>query len=555
MKKNNLPIYFAVAVVLGILIGVFFGGNSNGLVSFSKNQSQEQKIKRLINFIEQDYVDDVNTEDLLDGAIRQMLGKLDPHSVYIPKENQQANIENMQGNFVGIGVQFRMIKDSIAVIQTITGGPSVRAGIKAGDRILMANEDTLYGKNFRSGIVPKYLKGKPDTEVALQIYRKSKDSLFSVNITRGKVNIKSVDLAYMLNDSVGYIKLDRFARNTYREFKSSLNNLIDDGMTDLVIDLRGNGGGFIDIATRIIDEFLEDDKLMVFTKNNKDQVENYKATEIGSFEKGGIYVLIDENSASASEIVAGALQDNDKGTIIGRRSFGKGLVQIEMGLGDGSAVRLTTARYYTPTGRSIQKPYTKNGDTNYARDYQNRIANGELLSKDSIKVVDSLKFKTPKGKIVYGGGGIIPDVFVAIDTASYMSNFYFNTINDFAFDYVDNNRAQLSEWTIDRFADEFDKDDKIFKQYINTINSDRKPFFLKEIENLRIVLEDVSQLNVDSSLPKLKKEEILKKKKSLKKYLNASIANVLFGDIGFYRIMHQDDKMLQKVLELESKEE
>ena len=448
MKKNNLPIYFAVAVVLGILIGVFFGGNSNGLVSFSKNQSQEQKIKRLINFIEQDYVDDVNTEDLLDGAIRQMLGKLDPHSVYIPKENQQANIENMQGNFVGIGVQFRMIKDSIAVIQTIKGGPSVSAGIKAGDRILMANEDTLYGKNFRSGIVPKYLKGKPDTEVALQIYRKSKDSLFSVNITRGKVNIKSVDLAYMLNDSVGYIKLDRFARNTYREFKSSLNNLIDDGMTDLVIDLRGNGGGFIDIATRIIDEFLEDDKLMVFTKNNKDQVENYKATEIGSFEKGGIYVLIDENSASASEIVAGALQDNDKGTIIGRRSFGKGLVQIEMGLGDGSAVRLTTARYYTPTGRSIQKPYTKNGDTNYARDYQNRIANGELLSKDSIKVVDSLKFKTPKGKIVYGGGGIIPDVFVAIDTASYMSNFYFNTINDFPFDYVDNNRAQLSELSL-----------------------------------------------------------------------------------------------------------
>ncbi len=554
MKKNNLPIYFAVAVVLGILIGVFFGGNSNGLVSFSKNQSQEQKIKRLINFIEQDYVDDVNTEDLLDGAIRQMLGKLDPHSVYIPKENQQANIESMQGNFVGIGVQFRMIKDSIAVIQTIKGGPSVSAGIKAGDRILMANEDTLYGKNFRSGIVPKYLKGKPDTEVALQIYRKSKDSLFSVNITRGKVNIKSVDLAYMLNDSVGYIKLDRFARNTYREFKSSLNNLINDGMTDLVIDLRGNGGGFIDIATRIIDEFLEDDKLMVFTKNNKDQVENYKATEIGSFEKGGIYVLIDENSASASEIVAGALQDNDKGTIIGRRSFGKGLVQIEMGLGDGSAVRLTTARYYTPTGRSIQKPYTKNGDTNYARDYQNRIANGELLSKDSIKVVDSLKFKTPKGKIVYGGGGIIPDVFVAIDTASYMSNFYFNTINDFAFDYVDNNRAQLLEWTIDNFVDEFDKDDTIFKQYINTINSDRKPFF-REIENLRIVLEDGSQLNVDSSLPTLKKEEILKKKKSLKKYLNASIANVLFGDIGFYRIMHQDDKMLQKVLELESKEE
>ncbi|WP_405564150.1 S41 family peptidase [Polaribacter sp. Asnod6-C07] len=523
MNKNNLPIYFAIAVVLGILIGVFFGGNSNNLLSLSKNQSQEQKIKKLINFIEQDYVDDVNTEDLLDGAITQMLGKLDPHSIYIPKENQQANIENMQGNFVGIGVQFRMIKDSITVVQPIKGGPSIKAGIKAGDRILMADNDTLYGKNFKTGIVPKYLKGKPETKVALQIYRKSNDSLFTVDITRGKVNIKSVDLAYMINDSIGYIKLDRFARNTYREFKSSLNSLIDDGMTDLVLDLRGNGGGFIDIANRIIDEFLEDDKLMVFTKNNKEQIDEFFATSIGSFEKGGLYVLIDENSASASEIVAGALQDNDKGTIIGRRSFGKGLVQIEMDLGDGSAVRLTTARYYTPTGRSIQKPYAKNGDKDYRKDYQNRIANGELLSKDSIKVIDSLQFKTPKGKIVYGGGGIIPDVFVAIDTTSYMSNFYYNTVNNFAFDYVDNNRTLLSKWTIDTFSEGFDTDDSVFDTYLSKIKDRANPSF--------------------------------KTKTSLKKYLNASIANVLFGDVGFYRIIHKDDKMLQKVLELESKEE
>ena len=523
MNKNNLPIYFAIAVVLGILIGVFFGGHSSTLLSFSKIQTQEQKIKKLINFIEQDYVDDVNTDDLLDGAITQMLGKLDPHSVYIPKENQQANIENMQGNFVGIGVQFRMIKDSITVVQPIKGGPSIRAGIKAGDRILMANKDTLYGKNFRSGIVPKYLKGKPETKVTLQVYRKSNDSLFSVDITRGKVNIKSVDLAYMINDSIGYIKLDRFARNTYREFKSAINTLIDDGMTDLVLDLRGNGGGFIDIANRIIDEFLEDDKLMVFTKNNKDQIEEFFATSIGAFEEGGLYVLIDENSASASEIVAGALQDNDKGTIIGRRSFGKGLVQVEMGLGDGSAVRLTTARYFTPTGRSIQKPYSKNGDKNYRKDYQKRISSGELLSKDSIKVIDSLQFKTPKGKLVYGGGGIIPDVFVAIDTTSYMSNFYFSSINNFSFDYVDNKRSELSKWNIDNFIADFDKDETIFDSYLSSIKERAKPSF--------------------------------KTKQSLKKYLKASIANVLFGDVGFYRIMHQDDKMLQKVLELESKEE
>ncbi|ARV15709.1 S41 family peptidase [Polaribacter sp. SA4-12] len=518
-NNNNLPIYFSLAVVFGVIIGVSLNGSPTDMLSLNKNSSQEMKIKRLINFIEKDYVDTVNTESLLDGAITQMLGKLDPHSVYIPKENLQAVKESMQGNFVGIGVQFRMINDSITVIQPIKGGPSIKAGIKAGDRILMADKDTLFGKDMFSNKVPGYLKGEPDTKVALQIYRKSNDSLFIVDVTRGKVNIKSVDLAYMVNDSVGYIKLDRFARNTYKEFKSSLNTLIDDGMTDLVLDLRGNGGGFIDIANSIVDEFLEDDKLIVFTKNNKNKIEESFATSKGSFEKGGLYVLIDENSASASEIVAGALQDNDKGTIIGRRSFGKGLVQIEMDLGDGSAVRLTTARYYTPTGRSIQKPYAKNGHKNYYKDYQKRITNGELLSKDSIKVIDSLRFTTPKGKVVYGGGGIIPDVFVAIDTTSYMSNFYFNSVNNFAFEYVDNNRKSLEKWTIDSFVTGFDKDETIFDSYLSDIKDTAKPSF--------------------------------KTKQGLNKYLRASIANTLFGDVGYYRIIHQDDKMIQKVLELE----
>lgn len=523
MNKNNLPIYFSIALILGILIGIFFGGNLGDMFSFSESQSQELKIKKLINFIEQDYVDEVNTENLLDGAITQMLGKLDPHSVYIPKENLQAVKENMQGNFVGIGVQFRMIKDSITVVQPIKGGPSIKAGIIAGDRILMANKDTLHGKKFKTGIIPKYLKGKPETEVDLQIYRKSNDSLFTVAIKRGNVNIKSVDLAYMINDSIGYIKLDRFARNTYWEFKASMNTLITEGMTDLVLDLRGNGGGFIDIANRIVDEFLEKNKLIVFTKNNKNKIEEYFSTSIGSFEKGGLYVLIDENSASASEIVAGALQDNDKGVIIGRRSFGKGLVQIEMDLGDGSAVRLTTARYYTPTGRSIQKPYAGNGNKNYYKDYSERVSSGELLSRDSIKVVDSLKYTTPKGKIVYGGGGIIPDVFVAIDTTSYMSSFYFNSVNNFAFNYVDSNRKKLSEWTVDNFVTSFDGNDEVLNSYIK---------FIKDIAN-----------------------PSFQTKKSIKKYLKASIASVLFGDIGFYKIMHQDDNMLLKVLELESKEE
>jgi carboxyl-terminal processing protease len=523
MNKKNLPLFLAFAVVFGILIGMSFGGSSNNFLSSSKSASQEQKIKKLINFIENDYVDNVSTESLLDGAIKQMLGELDPHSVYIPKQNLQAVQENMQGNFVGIGVQFRMISDSITVVQPIKDGPSIKAGIKAGDRILMANKDTLFGKNMMSGAVPKFLKGKPNTEVNLQVYRKSSDSLFNIAITRGKVNIKSVDLAYMMNDSVGYIKLDRFARNTFTEFKSSLNYLMNNGMTDLVLDLRGNGGGFIDIANSIVDEFLEDDKLIVFTKNNKDEIEESFATQTGDFEKGGLYVLIDENSASASEIVAGALQDNDKGTIIGRRSFGKGLVQIEMALGDGSAVRLTTARYYTPTGRSIQKPYEGNGNKNYYKDYQKRVANGELLSKDSIQVIDSLKFTTPKGKIVYGGGGIIPDVFVPIDTSSYMSNFYFNTINNFAFDYVDANRKSLEKWNVNTFIEDFDTNEKVFDTYLSEVEDKIKTSF--------------------------------RAKQSIKKYLKASIANVLFGDVGFYRIIHQEDKMLQKVLELESRNE
>jgi carboxyl-terminal processing protease len=523
MNKKNLPLFLSIAVVFGILIGMSFGGNTSNFLPVSKSGTQEIKIKRLINFIENDYVDKVSTERLLDGAITQILGELDPHSVYIPKEKLQAVKESMQGNFVGIGVQFRMILDSVTVVQPIKGGPSIKVGIKAGDRILMANKDTLFGKEIISDAVPKYLKGADNTEVNLQIYRKSTDSLFNVIVTRGSVNIKSVDLAYMLNDSIGYIKLDRFARNTYTAFKTSLLQLKNNGMTALVLDLRGNGGGFIDIANSIVDEFLEAGKLIVFTKNNKNKIEESFATKKGNFEKGGLYVLIDENSASASEIVAGALQDNDKGTIIGRRSFGKGLVQIEMDLGDGSAVRLTTARYYTPTGRSIQKPYSGNGNKNYYREYEQRIASGELLNKDSIQVIDSLKFKTPKGKIVYGGGGIIPDVFVAIDTSFTLTNYSFYSMNNFAFDYVDNNRKELEKWNINTFIQSFDKDETVYNAFLIAIKTSNKP----------------------------SSEE----KKSMKHYLNASIANLLFGDLGFYRIMQKEDKMLLKVLELESIQE
>lgn len=520
IKRNNFPIYFAIAVVIGILIGTFFSGGKN--LSIAGNTVKEQKIKRLINFIQRDYVDDVNTDDLLDGAIAQMLDKLDPHSVYIPKENLQAVTENMQGNFVGIGVQFRIINDTIIVLQTIKGGPSIKAGIKSGDRILVANNDTLYNKKIKNSEILKKLKGESGSKVTVQIYRKSNDSIFNTTIKRGKVNIKSVEVAYMLNDSIGYVKIDRFARNTYKEFKTSLTKLNEKGMTDLVLDLRGNGGGFLDIANSIVDEFLEDDKLIVFTKNNKGDISKSFATKKGDFENGGLYVLIDENSASASEIVAGALQDNDKGIIIGRRSFGKGLVQEEMDLGDGSAVRLTTARYYTPTGRSIQKPYKKKAATdniiNYESDIQDRYQNGELFNKDSIKTIDSLQFKTPKGKIVYGGGGIVPDVFVAIDTTAYLPSFYFRDLNDFSFNYIDENRKKMSKIKVNDFIKNFDSENLMFSKYLNNING--------------------------QNLSKSTKEK-------LKNYLKTTIARYLFSDEGLYRVLQDEDKMLQKVFELE----
>lgn len=527
MKTNNLPVYFSIAVVFGILIGTFFNGKNTDLSI--GNSANEKKIKRLLNYIEQDYVDSVDTDDLLDEAIAKMLQKLDPHSTYIPKEELQAITENMQGNFVGIGVQFRMIRDTITIIQPIKGGPSIKQGIKAGDRILMANNDTLFGKNFKNSKILKTLKGKPNTKVRLQIYRKTNDSIFNVTINRGRINIKSVDVAYMLNDSIGYIKLDRFARNTYNEFKTSLNKLLKKGMTDLVLDLRGNGGGFIDIANKIVDEFLEDNKLIVFTKNNKGKIYNSYATAEGDFEQGGLYVLIDEYSASASEIVAGALQDNDKGTIIGRRSFGKGLVQEEMDLGDGSAVRLTTARYYTPTGRSIQKPYkkkkkeSKEPEAKYGYEVDERYYNGELFNKDSIKVTDSLQYKTPKGKIVYGGGGIIPDVFVPVDSTAYIPKLFFIHLADFAFDYVDNHRKELSKLSLEEFIDNFDKNNSVSNTF----------FKIKEIKKV-------------SPPDKIKKQ--------LRKYLKTLIVRELFDDEGLYRYNHKDDKMINKVFELESQQ-
>ena len=523
--NNKTKIYLPLLLSIAIAFGIFIGSSldyQKKTVAFFGGTPQEKKIKRLINYIQYEYVDNVNTDSLLDGTIKNMLGKLDPHSVYIPAREREEITETMNGKFVGIGVQFRIIKDSLTVIKVLENGPSLSAGLKAGDRILMANNDTLYGKEITNNYILKTLKGKPNTQVDLEVFRKSENRIIPFTIQRGNVPIKSVDAYYMLNDNLGYIKINKFAATTYEEFKVALDSLLNEGMEKLVLDLRHNPGGYLQVATQIIDEFLEDGKLIVFTKNKGEKIENTYATAAGEFEDGHVFVLINGASASASEIVAGALQDNDKGTIVGRRSFGKGLVQQEMDLGDGSAVRLTVSRYYTPTGRSIQKPYDHTGNKDYYNEFEKRYDDGELINADSIKVNGTLKYLTPKGKTVYGGGGIIPDVFVSIDTTRYFNNIHNSrTLNTFVFDYIDTHRDDFVDLNSQDFEHKYYPENHIFNKYLLNISAE------EEADP-----NDLEYQNVNM-------------------YLKALFIQQLYDDNVFYQILNQNDKMLQKILELE----
>lgn len=510
-------IYLALAVVLGIIIGTFFNFRKESLPIFSGN-AQEAKIKRLINYIQYDYVDQVNTDSLLDQTINHLLQNLDPHSVYIPKEELRSVQETMEGKFMGIGIQFRMIRDSVTVINVIKGGPSEKAGLQSGDRILKANDSVLYGKNYDSEQVMRYFKSDKPLPIRLQVFRKSDTKIVHFNFKRGTVNIESIPVYYMINKTIGYVKIDLFARTTYDEFKVALQSLQAAGMKTLVLDLRNNTGGFMEVANQIIDEFLPKGTLMVYTKSKSGMITKSFATAKGDFETGKVFVLINEESASASEIVAGALQDNDRGIIVGRRSFGKGLVQQEMDLGDSSVVRLTTARYYTPAGRSIQKPYDHKGNDNYFNETEIRAQNGELMHQDSIKFNENLKFKTSKGKIVYGGGGITPDVFVAIDTTFFLPGFHMLTFSDAVFDYVDANRKKWSVIDFKTFDKQFDVNDllnQMFKSSITEIKQNTEAY------------------------------------DRMKWYIKAMVARELFGEEGFYKVYQTNDTMIQKVLDLE----
>ncbi len=522
MMKNKYyyPFYFVVVLLLGILLGQNF--TNNKIQTFSTNT----KINRVFQYINDDYVDKVDINELEELAISAILTKLDPHSVYITKEEFNSANDPLMAKFDGIGVQFRMVKDSVVVIMPVDNGPSQKVGIKAGDRIVIANEDTLVGKNYNSLDIQKSLKGERGSNVNLWIKRRGENELLLFSLKRAAIPTYSIDASFMINDVTAFIKLSQFSASTIEEFSKSMKKLTDSGMQKLILDLRGNSGGYLGAAIYIADQFLEKGRIIVYTEGRKRPKQTYIASSETPFSKGDLIILIDQNSASASEIVAGAIQDNDRGLIVGRVSFGKGLVQEQKNYNDGSAVRLTVERYFTPSGRSIQRPYN-NGTEEYYEKYYLGIHSDYLFSPDSTSLSDSLKFKTIKGRTVYGGGGIWPDYFIASDTSLNFS-FYNRLLNQsiiyqFAFDYVDNNRAKLSAYqSVSEFMTEFKEDELLLNQLLN--------------------LPEVRKLNHSSA-------DIKDTKKIILTLLKAEIARNIFED-GFYPVFLHNDIFIEKALRL-----
>ena len=429
------------------------------------------KFSSALQIINLSYVDTVNENKLVETAIIKMLEELDPHSVYISAAELKAANEPLEGNFEGVGIQFQIIKDTIEVVATIAGGPSEKVGVMPGDKIVMIDKESATGKKISNDYVLKKLRGKKNTRVNIMIFRRGVKELLDFTITRDVIPLKSIDATFMATDNIGYIKLDRFAQSSILEFNQSLTELKKKGMKSLILDLRGNSGGYLNTAIDLADEFLPKGKLIVYTEGVHSQRINYNDKYKGDFEDGKLVVLIDEGSASASEIVAGAIQDWDRGLIIGRLSFGKGLVQRPYDLPDGSVIRLTTARYHTPTGRCIQRPYI-NGVDKYYEDLEDRFKKGELYTADSIHFPDSLKYYTSKNRVVYGGGGIMPDIFIPIDTTEtsiyYSSLVRKGILNQFSLQYVDDHRKKLKEQytNLDYYVKNYVVEEEVFNQLV-----------------------------------------------------------------------------------------
>lgn len=450
LQRYALPILVIASVFLfGWIFGQRHGRQlTDGQINILVGSRMNNKLSKVVSYIEHDYIEPLSADSIAELAIPAILAKLDPHSAYIPAREFKEVEEPLQGEFDGIGIVFNMATDTVIVLNVIPSGPSQKAGIIAGDRIIKVNDTIIAGQKMAQREVMKRLRGPRGSKVKLTLERRSVADSVVVEVTRDAIPLNSVEATVMLTDRIGFIRLSQFAKTSHREVKMAVDTLRKQGMKELILDLRGNSGGFLDQAILIANEFLERGKLIVYTEDrNKSRLRQFSDGN-GSATDLEIAVLIDESSASSSEILAGALQDNDRGTIIGRRSFGKGLVQSQTPFEDGSALRLTVAKYFTPTGRSIQKPYTAGDEEQYNMDIVNRYKHNEFFSADSIKFADSLKFTTPKGKVVYGGGGIMPDIFIPLDTTN-MSRYYLevsgrNILYRYTIDYADAHRKQLN---------------------------------------------------------------------------------------------------------------
>lgn len=524
-----LPIAFALMLIAGIFLGTKLYKvailNNSSFINFRTGDNNT--LNDVINYLSQEYVDSIGKQQLQESAIKGLLESLDPHSMYIPaSEFKEAN-DPLMGNFDGIGVQFRIERDTVAVINTVTGGPSEKVGMLAGDRIVKVDGKLFTGKKVTNETVMKALKGQRGSIVNVSIFRRGQRKLIDFKIVRDVIPTYSIDISYPVNNTTGYIKLSKFSATTADEFSQSLTGLSNKGIHKLILDLRGNSGGYLQAAIAVADQFLKDKKLIVYTEGHN-RPRNYAyATSEGQWENNALVVLIDEGSASAAEIVAGALQDNDRCIVVGRRSFGKGLVQEQLNLRDGSAIRLTVARYYTPTGRCIQKPYN-NGTADYYGEYYHRFTDGELETSDSIKFADSLKFKTPGGKTVYGGGGIMPDVFIPIEKNLKLK--YYNeavnkgTLYQFAFDYTDANRKSLKQFgSSEAFDRNFNVDQPVFDAFVAYARK--------------------NEVKGDHDL-------IAAARPRIESLLKAFIARNIYEDKGFYPIYLRSDKAFIAAFEI-----
>lgn len=519
-----LPVLLAVTLAIGILTGATVADPDKGGNSVLNNFL---KFREILTYIERDYVDEVDSEKLVEGAINSMLSDLDPHSVYIPAEDSKLAKSQLEGEFDGIGIEFNIIKDTIYVVAPISGGPSEKVGIQSGDKIVTVNNKTIAGTNITNKDVFNLLRGPKGSEVLLGIKRRGGKELLNFEVTRDRIPQYSVDVNYMVNKEIGYIKVSRFSAHTYEEFKQALTKLKAEGMKKLILDLQGNPGGYMDRAINMADEFIAGNKMIVYTDGKQDRYDSEaRAYRKGIFEEGPLIILIDEGSASASEIVSGAIQDNDRGIIVGRRSFGKGLVQMPIDLEDGSELRLTISRYYTPSGRSIQKPYDSTS-TDYALDIMNRYDHGELFNVDSIDFIDSLKYETSKGRIVYGGGGIMPDYFVPFDTtmnSTYLNKlFTSNAFREYTLDYYEQNKDKLSKIDYKDYRNDFKVTESMLKNLIAL---------------------------ADKSGVQFNEEEFNRSKPLLENYIKAYVARSVWSNDGYYPIMNETNEAFQEALTL-----